>query len=70
MFTIGVACDVIALHLFVLPWFVWKSSWSVSLEKGIAPPILSIQYQATQSAITCSKLTIGTLEQGFKNVQS
>ena len=57
-------------YCFTFIWFVWKSSWFVSFEKRIAPPILSVQYQATQSAITCSKLTIATLEQGLKYVQS
>ena len=45
---------------------------SINWNKKFAFRIIILQhlYQQTQQAITCSKLTIETLEQGVKYVQS
>ena len=40
------------------------------VERGTASLFMDVWYQSTQPAITCSKLTIETLEKGVKYVQS
>ena len=73
---IGLSPLPATIRLLYIPASVTRLSfqnalgWGVSTEVGVTPIKVTLDQTWSQLAITCSKLTIETLEQGVKYVQS